>query len=270
MLGRGVWAMLPGSPEGSFLHPTSEFLFPGPLALARNSLSTLRLGDETALVVGITPFPTLFRTGRPPAGETLIPIRGSYLLAVGDLSGNGAPDLVAEGATGVDVLWNDGRGALVRRPLVEAALQVIRAAVGARGLYLLGLAEQPKGRMAMELLTVSPVGDVLACEILEVFAPPASNTVQPVLGLGDFDADGEEDVLLLREDAVLVKWGREGWQHYPWEEGRLGLAVTGRFTQTALPEVALLSDAGLFYLTFPSRRLAAQKGPLHSRGSPSP
>ncbi|MEN3010996.1 MAG: VCBS repeat-containing protein [Candidatus Bipolaricaulaceae bacterium] len=257
---RGPWVVLAGKAQGGFHPPSSEFLLPGPLALrGSRSLSTLRLGTEPVLVVGTTLFPVVLRTGRPPAGETSIPMQGSYLLAVGDLSGNGAPDLVVEGVVGVDVLWNNGQGAFVRRSFLKEPLHVVCAAIGRHRLYLLALAERAKEKVALELWVLSACGEILAQEVLEELAPGESNTVQPVLGIADFDADGQEDVLILREDAVLVKWGGGKWQAYPWEQGNLGLAVTGQFTQATLTEVALLSDAGLFYLAFPKRTLEVKE-----------
>ncbi len=257
---RKGWTVLPGKGNGAFHQPTSEFLLFGSLSLGiRQVFWPMMLAGQPALVVGNEPFPIVYGIGGKPRGESFIPFDGSYLLAAGDLSGNGAPDLVVEGAQGLDVLWNNGSGGFVRRPILTELVHVVSAVVKEKNLYFLNLAERAGGWLATELWTVSSHGEVLSREVLEEFGPDQANEVQPVLAVADFDRDGNPDVLALKQNGILVKWAGGTWTSYPWTAGNLGLAVCGQFTRTDLPEVALVSDAGVHYVAFPGRSLEAKQ-----------
>ncbi len=269
VLTRSGWIVLAGKRDGGFHPPSSEFLLVGGLSLGgTESTWTITLAGQPALVVNSEPFPTVYSVGDVPRGESLVPFSGSYLLAVGDLSGNGAPDLVVEGRAGVDVLWNNGTGAFVRRGLLEEEVHVLVAEVEVGKLYLLNLVPLERGRAAIELWTVSSRGDVLSRERLEEFGPRERNTVQPVLLVVDLDGGGTSDALLLREDAVLVKWDGEAWKSFPWEKGNLGLAVAGRFTGKDMAEVALLSGEGVFFVSFFKRVMTIERAPVAFEGLP--
>ncbi len=269
VLTRSGWVVRTGKGDGGFHPPSSEFLLSGSLSLGgTESTWTMSLAGQPALVVNSGPFPTVYRVGGVPHGETLIPFSGSYLLAVGDLSGNGAPDLLMEGRTGVDVLWNNGTGAFVRRGLLEEEVHVLVAEVEEGKLHLLNFVALERGWAAIELWTVSSRGDVLSREVLEEFGPYEGNTVQPVLLAADLDGSGTRDVLLLREDAVLVKWAGKAWESFPWEKGNLGLAVAGQFTRKDIAEVALLSEEGVFFVSFPNRVLEVKRAPFALEGLP--
>ncbi len=260
---RTGWTVLAGKAGGGFHRPSSEFLVFGNLALGgRGGLSAMTLAGQPAIVVGTEPFPSVYRIGAVPRGESLVPFREGYLLAVGDLSGNGAPDVVVGGAHGVDVLWNDGNGGFVRLNLLQDDVHVLTATVEGGLLYLLNLIERDRGWAAVELWTVSPRGEVRSRDILEKFRLDQANRVQPTIVVTDLDGDGAQDVLLLEENAVLVKWSQELWVRYPWGEGNLGLAVCGQFTRTDLPEVALVSDVGVFYAAFAQRSLFVNRAPF--------
>ncbi|QAA77085.1 MAG: hypothetical protein BIP78_1319 [Candidatus Bipolaricaulis sibiricus] len=257
------WMVLAGKGDGGFHLPTSEFLLFGSLSLGgRESTWTMTIAGQPALVLNSRPFPTVYVVSSAPRGESLIPFSGRYLLAVGDLSRNGSPDLVVEGRAGVDVLWNNGTGAFVRRELLQAELNVITAEVEEGKLYLLNLVPRERGWAAIELWTVSARGDVLSREVLEEFGPYEENTIQPVLLVADFDGNGTSDVLLLRKEAVLVKWDERTWESFPWEKGNLGLATAGQFTRKDIPEAALLSEEGVFFVSFPHRVLEVKQAPF--------
>jgi len=266
---RPGWAVLAGAVDGKFHPPSSEFLLFGGLVLGvHESMWTMTLAGEPALVVGSEPFPVVYRTGGVPRGETLIPFSGNYLLAVGDLSGNGAPDIVAQGIQGVEVLWNNGSGGFVRRRLLEQEIRALAAAVHKGRLYLLNLVPRERGRAAIELWTVSSQGEVLSRDVLEEFWFYEGNTVQPVIVVADLDGSGQDDLLLLKEDAVLVKWEGKLWESIPWKEGKLGLAAAGQFTRTDAVEVALLGAEGVFVLSLSNRVPEVKPVPFAFEGLP--
>ncbi len=265
------WAVVPGKEDGSFYAPTSEFFFWGKLRLRvgiGQHFWPMTLGGRAALVVETKPFPAVYGIGPHPRGQSFLPMKGLYLVAVGDLSGNNAPDLIVEGPSGLEVFWNDGKGAFVRTSLLNEEVQVITAAVHEQKLYLLVFVEKTRNRVATELWTVSKGGDVLSRDWLEEFGPRESNAVQPALLVVDLDGNGTGDVLLLRKDAVLVKWDGKAWASFPWTKGNLGLAAAGQFTRKDIGEVALLSEEGVFFVSFPNQVMEMKQAPFALMGLP--
>jgi len=266
---RGWWMVLPGDGKGGFLPPTSEFLFPNVPALRpKQAILPIILGDKPALILGSEPFPVLARVGPKPRGESTLPFEGGYLLAVGDLSGNGAPDLVVEGFEGLDVLWNAGNGAFIRRPLISEPIDPIVAVIQQGKLYLLHFVEYPTKERGVELWVLSSAGLVLARHVVERFGPDELSQVRPALCVGDLDGDGELDILTVKGSEILIWWGETVLTPCSWPGGKIAWAVCGRFTRQDLLQVALITEDGVYYASFPERSLKAFGPVLEFEGFP--
>jgi hypothetical protein len=118
-------------------------------------------------------------------------------LAVGDLNGDGAPDLVVPASAAVRVLLNDGTGTLVLSP--------IAASLGSGGAYGLAIADFNRDGN-LDVAAVGPVGraSVILGHGDGTFGAPAVYTTHPFgpgfgpitcsISAGDLDGDGFPDL----------------------------------------------------------------------------
>ncbi|MCS7217241.1 MAG: VCBS repeat-containing protein [Candidatus Bipolaricaulota bacterium] len=215
------YLLLPGDGGGGFLNAVAEFVVveghrmrePRAADLNADGLLDLvfcPLGGETIRVY--------LNGGRVP-GASLHPLPGT-LLAVGDLSGDGSPEvLVADvGRRGVGVFWNNGRGGLVFRPLAELGRSPLAGAV-ARPFVCLLLPETEW--LSSELVLLDSFGRVFA----RFWVP---SEVLPNLAVGDFDGDGLLDVAIPAKTLLLVLWGRGMvLRSYRWPAGEVSLLAPG-------------------------------------------
>jgi hypothetical protein len=247
------WALLPGDGKGGFLGIASEHLFP-PVALRVADLN----GDNRPDLLCEGGYSLwAFFNGALPRGESEIPFGGTQLLAVGDLSGNGAPDLVVASRKGVEVLWNNGQGAFVRGDLLRAKLDLLGAAVAPGRVYLLHRTRRIADPLTWavkhvgEVWVVSARGEVLAKKAI-------GDDPAPGFAAGDLDGDGPLDLLALRKREVAVLFGEAHLRSYPWEQGELSLAWVGDLDRDGVAEAVVVSTAEyaeIYVLSFAGRRL---------------
>lgn len=256
---QGTWRLLPGDGQGGFLGVASEhllFLFQ-PTSVDLNGdgrfdlISTWGYSLEAYINDGL------------PKGESRTPFEGNALLAVGDLTGNGAADLLVAGKDFLEVLWNNGRGGLVRSRLFQGKLNPVWVEIAGGQSYLLNVTRRIKpdqewrAVLVGELWVLGKDGEVLARH--ELGEDPA-----PAFAAGDLDGDGVLDVLALGKREIIVLWGGDEVERFPWEQGELSLAWAGDLDGDGLAEAAVVSTAEYadVYLLSLSNRDLTVSGPV--------
>lgn len=271
-------AVYAGDGRGGFRGPVGEFaLISGDLIPA-----DLTGNGRCDLIQVVYPgLYAIYLNTIPREGETRLPIGGCCLLAVGDLSGNGAPDLVAQGTERLEVLWNNGKGGFVRRPLTRftetaqmgnlaatefwtvqntarglpAGWLESAAAVADRALYVL----RTWPDVGEEDRSERPVSELRRIDVTtgqEHVRVQLSEEAVPLLRCGDFDQDGLRDVVAATKKEVLVLWSKGDVRRYPWEKGEVALFCTGDFHgagEDALAVVSVGALAELYLVSFADR-----------------
>ena len=239
-----TWKLIPGDGKGGLLGAVSDFLIWernfAILDIDGDSLPDFCSRGPTAQVLALL-------SGTPPKGESRIPFNGNALLAVGDLSGDNAPDLVTWSRTGMEVFWNNGRGGLVRRTLVSLVNFTPVASTIRNGLlYCLEFEQRPRiidwKAFKVEITTLGKVS---------VFAPSGKRLTQIEVGedpapgfvVADLDANGTPDILCLLKNALVVVWDGVDLQRYPWDKGELSLAWAESASPGVPAQVILVSTA---------------------------
>jgi hypothetical protein len=243
--GHWEWVHMPGDGRGGLLGPAGAFI---PLGFGDPYVADVN-GDGRSDLFLVGLYETaVYVSGGEARGRSLLPLGGNQMYGAADVSGNGAPDLVARGAMGIDVFWNNGAGALVRRPLAQ--LRSPLAAAGARGrVYALDAYRAWWGPV-VELISF----DLSGKELGRWGVPPG---VLPLLAVRDFDADGVEDVALPAKDALVVLWGGRQLLSYPWPGGELSLLAAGDFDRDGKAELAAVAigeHADLVLVSFEGRQ----------------
>lgn len=275
-------AVYAGDGRGGFRGPVGEFALISGDLIPADLTGNGRCDLIQVLYPGLY---IIYLNTTPGEGETRLPIGGSRLLAVGDLSGNGAPDLVAQGAERLEVLWNNGEGGFVRRPLIVEWSRVSETAETgnlaasefgavqdpARGLRVGWL--EPAAAVADRALYVlrtwpdvgegdrseRPVSELRRIDVTtgqEQVRVQLSEEAVPLLHCGDFDGDGLWDVVAATKHEVLVLWGTGEVGRYPWEKGEIALFCTGDFHgagEDALAVVSVGALAELYLVSFAER-----------------
>ena len=247
-----AFAILPGDGEGGLLGYGSEFIpRVQPLDVWPVDVT---LDGRVDLVFDEGYSVTVLVNGGTSDGVSRLPLGGSMLFGGGDLDGNDAIDLIAEGIRGLDVLWNDGQGALVRQELTAIPdLDLMAAVVEADTVSVLGYRTVTEMRTGEEMTvgeicTFSAGGEELA-------RYAARQEILPVLCTGDLDGNSRSDLVWLTEGSIFVWWDREVVQGYP-IEGGLSLAVVDDFDGDGLDEVAVAATreyADLLVVSFNNR-----------------
>jgi len=250
-------SILPGDGKGAFFVVGNDYLLP-PACFPYVIPYDFNLdGLEDLLVVGGSES-YVFMNGGEPRGESSIPIKGRWPLAVGDIDEDGDVDVVIEGQSGVDVLWNSGQGGLKRLELFKLNQPIMAAAVLPGRIYILTqkyvFRNFSDGKTVQELIAFSPAGQELQRFTL-------GEGVIPLLGSGDLDGDGRDDLVILRKQEILVLWGGEELVRYPWERGVLSLFVVGRFPESGVAMVSTADYAEIYFVSFVEREPVV-RGPV--------
>ena len=265
-------AIYAGDGRGGFRGPVGEFALVSGYLVPRDLTGDGRCDFLQIVHLGVY---IIYLSAVPQEGETRLSSGGGRLVGVGDFSGNGAPDLVADGASGLQVIWNNGQGGFVRQALItefskpgpgatlrtvgESQMEVVRegheewrviqrtpmAAVIAEGTLwvLLMRVEQDFG-----LRWKRNVGEVRAYSVSgeEQLVVRLDEPV-PVLLSGDLDGDATTEVVCATRDELIVFWGAE-YRVYPWPHGKIGLLHLADFNGDGLDELFVLAgeDTGVF------------------------
>ncbi|MEN3010899.1 MAG: VCBS repeat-containing protein [Candidatus Bipolaricaulaceae bacterium] len=255
----GTWRVLPGDGRGGFGQETSEHLFfpvrPVAVDLDKNGRADLLSTWGYSL--------DAYLAGGRPKGESRIPLAGYALLGVGDLQGDGAPELLVAGRGFLEALWNNGQGAFVRTRLYEGNLNPVAVEIANNRVFLLHFSHRaavdgrPRTVTVGELWVFDREGQVVARQELGEDPTPALRT-------GDFDGDGSRDVLAARKYELLIFWDGEELQRFPWTQGELSLAWSGDLDADGAEEVVVVSTAEYaeFYLLKLGNRKLTASGPL--------
>jgi hypothetical protein len=247
-----AFTILPGDGEGGLPGHGSEFI-PRVPALEVWPVD-VTLDGRVDLVFDEGYSVTVLVNGGCPDGVSRLPLGGSMLFGSGDLDGNDAIDLIAEGRSGLDVLWNDGHGALVRQELAAIPdLDLMAAVIEAGCVSVLGYRTVTDIRTGEEMnvgeiCTFSPAGEELARHAVR-------QEVLPLLCVGDFDGNSRSDLVWLTEESIFVWWDKEVVEEYP-IEGGLSLAVVDDFDGDGLDDVAVVAAreyADLLVVSFNNR-----------------
>ncbi|MEN3009600.1 MAG: VCBS repeat-containing protein [Candidatus Bipolaricaulaceae bacterium] len=214
------YLLLPGDGRGGFLGPVAEFVVVDGYRMLKPHVADLNgdgLLDLVFCPLGGGKIRVHFNGGTVP-GTSLHPLPGP-VLAVGDLSGNGSPDvLVADvGRRGVGAFWNNGQGGLVFRPLAELGRSPLAGAVALGAAYVLLPATE---RLPSELVALAASGQVLRRWAVSADA-------LPVVVAAELDGDGLLDVAIPAKRELLVLWGGKVLRAYPWPEGEVSLLAPG-------------------------------------------
>ncbi len=242
--GSGVWALLVNS-HGELMGPAGEIFLPSP---GKAFPVDLDGNGTTDLVLDyLYEIQALLSDGRSE-GESWLPMGGSALISVGDISGDGRAELLAWGRDGFEVHWNNGRGGFIRERFAPGlGIAPLAARIQGGRIFVLGVDEEVVG-MAIEM---SLRGEVVFQR--ELVPSPA-----PGFAVSDLDGDGELDLLGLGSREIRVLWGLRKLKVYRWRKGELSFAAA------AGGEVYLVSTgkyAEAYRVSFPRRALRV-KGPL--------
>ncbi len=269
-------AIYAGDGQGGFRGPVGEFALVSGYLVPHDLTGDGRCDFLHIVYPGIY---IIYLSAVPRKGETRLPLMGSRLLAVGDLSGNGAPDLVAGGSPGLQVFWNNGQGGFVRRPLAVGQdglntagrgntsrttavgessrrpphvlaewREPMAAVIAHRDLYVLfelccGQEEATSEGRWWELCRINPeLGDEEV--LLSINEQPV-----PLLAFGDLDGNGLLDIVVATKREVLVLWDMRHASRFSWNRGELLLFCTGDYHGVGRDELAVVSigDLGEIY-----------------------
>jgi len=230
--------LLPGDGQGGFLGSVAELVVPDGILmepwfvdLNLDGLLDVVFADLAGRKIRV------YLNGQGLPGRSLHPLPGA-LLAVGDFSGNGSPDiLVADVARpGVGVFWNDGRGGLVYWPLADLPNLPLAGALAPGRAYVL---------LPSQLVALDPTGKVQG-----KWGVPGGYL--PLVVLGDWDEDGKEDVAVPAKGQLFVLWAGKSPRTYAWPEGEVSFLAPGHGRLWA---VSIGEYADLVEVKFPKGEL---------------
>ncbi|MEN3010354.1 MAG: VCBS repeat-containing protein [Candidatus Bipolaricaulaceae bacterium] len=151
--------------------------------------------------------------GGRPRGTSSLPFSGAFFLTVGDVGSDGTVDIIVQGREGVEVLWNNGRGGLVRAALFEQKRPPGAAAVANGVVYV--LVQEQRYRPAPPPRYI----ETFVSHLLHAYSPSGAplgtwelgEEVFPLLAAADLDGDGKADLVGTRQGQdwaeLWVLWG---------------------------------------------------------------
>jgi len=283
-------AIYAGDGRGGFRGPVGEFALVSGYLVPQDLTGDGRCDFLQIVHPGLY---IIYLTAVPQKGETRLSIRGGRLIGVGDLSGNGAPDLVVDAAPGLQVLWNNGQGGFVSQTLIAefskpgpgAILQTMEKrlleVVTEAGELWLVIRRTPMAAVVSEgllwvlLIRVEQTGLFRTRNVGEVRAYSVSGEERiavkldvpvPVLLSGDLDGDGATEVVCATRDVLLVFFGPEVHE-YPWPYGKIVLLHMADFNGDGLNELFVLAETDTQVLAYQVRLIGRDTeihGPLFS------
>lgn len=225
LVGMGhLWQLVPGDGKGGLCGVVSEYL------IWETEFAAADINGDGSMDFcsrGPSAQPLVLPSGPVPKGESHIPFDGNALLAVGDLSGDGAAELVTWSRTGMEALWNNGQGGLIRTPFASINNFVPVLATIHHGLLY-----------CLEFESKAEIVDGKTFEVktttlgtLSIFSSHGEKLVEfelgedpaPGLVVADLDVNGIPDVLCPLKNALVAIWDGVELQRYPWEKGELTL-----------------------------------------------
>ncbi|GAB4311991.1 MAG: hypothetical protein Kow0097_13600 [Candidatus Bipolaricaulota bacterium] len=242
--GFSEYLLLPGDGQGGFLEPVISLVVPDGILTKPYFVD---LNADGLLDVVFAPFVgrrvRVYLNGGTPSGTSLHPLPGT-LLAVGDFSGNGHPDILTADTSqrGVGVWWNDGRGGLVYQPLASLGRVPTAGALTPGVAYILLL---PEEKAPAELVAIAATGEILDRWRL-------SEESLPVVVATDLNGDGLMDVAIPAKGKLLVLWSGRNLGTYPWPAGEVSFLAPG---DGGLWAVSIGEYADLVEIRSPGREL---------------
>lgn len=204
-----------------------------------------------------------------PRGESVVPMDAVYLAAVGDLSGNGAPDVLAWDREGFNVLWNDGQGGLIREEFHRGRYSPVAVRIYGGRVYILNQVTS----FDWITRTVTTTGELVVLDRTgrAVWRLEMLNAPRGALCVCDFNGDGEPDVLALGPNEVVVAWSGKEIKRYPWTAGTLSLAWCSAAAGEAGCDVFVVSTAEfaeIYALSLDPQGLSVRGDPFQVQGVP--
>jgi len=255
-----VWSgntlyVLLGDGQGGFVGVVGEHRLPSdtwPILAAgpKGQCAAVVLQGETAYWET-----RLLFVGGTPHGQSWLPFGGSYLVGIGDLSGNGRPDVLVQDGTNLEVLWNNGAGGLLRAQFANLgstypmAALVVGEQVWALGVYQFG---------AWDLIMLDRTGKVQK-------RIPLGSDVLPVLVHADLDSDGTPEIIGAQSGKLWVLWGGQRLARYDYPSDIAALAV-GDVLGLGTDQVVLATageSSSVVAVQFADQKVAA----VHTLGS---
>lgn len=257
------WAVLCGASPTGFHYHGSEY------RIDEIGLITVDLDGDGRTDLLTASGTTLRAYFTHPGGESLVPMDAVSLVAVGDLSEDGAPDILVWDREGFKVLWNDGQGGLIREEFHRAQYSPVAVKIYDGRVYVLNQLTQ----FDWMTRTVTTTGELVVLDRTGriVLRLEMLNDPRGALCVCDFNGDGEPDVLALGPNEVVIAWSGQEAKRYPWTAGELSLAWCGPANPEGGCDVFVVSTAEfaeIYALSLDPQGITVRGDPFQLQGIP--